>query len=548
MNAPGEHNGKAEEKEKEKERVHLDTILKEIGEFGSFQRRALGLALLVALLSGYSANEYVFTAARITTRCLIPECESSGDPNWLTIAIPQDGGFLDNCNRFNSTLQGNTTCSADHFDRDVIMPCEEYVYENTDTVVYEFNLACQEWRRSIIGSASMFGMMLALPLTGFISDRYGRRFALALNAFNHSWLGLARYWTQSYESFIAFEFLEALFGAAGFTCAYIIAMEFVGPKYRVLAGATTSTFFTIGLIMQALMAWAVPYWRHLTLALYIPQLITITYFFIMPESVRWYLSKGRYTEAEAQLKKAAKINKKTLSEESLRSLKQSSEEERMMSLEKKKEPWLISLVFQHKPILLRCIIAPVWWITTVLIYYGLSMNAVNMSGNKYLNYIAVGAMEIPGSWTAVLLFDRIGRKPLFVCAFWLCAACQIGFIFMPDGFYGVSLAVYLIGKYSISIVVTSLYIFTNELFPTRHRSSLFAFSSMVGRVGSITAALTPALASMVWEQLPFVLFGSLAALSGCLVLLAPETKGTTLPDTMEEASRLGSKKQSTPNS
>lgn len=532
--------------EKEEKRVHLDTILiEEIGEFGCFQKRALGSALLVALLGGYSGNEYVFTAARITTRCLIPECETSGVSNWLTMAIPLYGGSFDNCNKFNSTwLQGNASCTVDNFDRDIIVPCEDYVYENTDTVVYEFNLACQEWRRSIIGSASTFGMMLALPLTGFIADRYGRRFALALNAFNHAWLGLSRYWTQSYESFITLEFLEAVFGAAGFACAYIIAMEFVGPKYRVLAGATTSTFYTIGMIMQALMAWALPYWRHLTLALYIPQLITITYFFIMPESVRWYLSKGRYSEAETQLKKAAQINRKTMSERSLQSLRDCSEEERRnMALKKQKKPWLVTLVFQHKPILLRCIIAPVWWITTVLVYYGLSMNAVNMSGNKYLNYIAVGAVEIPGFWTAVLLFDRIGRKPLFISAFWMCAACQIGFIFMPDGFYGLSLAVYLLGKYTISIVVTSLYIFTNELFPTQYRTSLLAFSSMVGRIGSITAPLTPALASMVWEHLPFVLFGTLAAISGFLVLLAPETKGIILPDTMQEAAELGSKRK-----
>ncbi|XP_063381905.1 uncharacterized protein LOC134668355 [Cydia fagiglandana] len=125
--------------EKEKEKVHLDTILiEEIGEFGSFQKRALGLALLVALLGGYSGNEYVFTAARITTRCLIPECETSGDSNWLTMAIPEDGGSFDNCNRFNSTwLGGNASCSVNDFDRDLIVPCEDYVYENTDTAVYE---------------------------------------------------------------------------------------------------------------------------------------------------------------------------------------------------------------------------------------------------------------------------------------------------------------------------------------------------------------------------------------------------------------------------
>lgn len=531
----------------EEAKVNLDVIIKEeIGEFGRYQKMALGLCMIVALLSGYSGNEYVFTAARISTRCLIPECET-GDfsPSWLSLAIPNDGGAFDNCRRFNSS---GLSCSADNFYRDEIVRCEKYVYEKTDTVVYEFNLACQEWRRSLIGSASTFGKMLALPLTGIFADRYGQRTALALNAFNCAWIGTARSFTQSYGSFIALEYLEAAFGAAAFSCGYTIVMEFVGPKYRVTAGAAMSTFYATGLIMQALMAWAIPYWRHLTLALFIPQLVTVVYFWIMPESVRWYLSKGRYTEAESQLKKAAKMNRKLLSEASIAKLRESSEEERKIKefkkVQKVKDPWLVTLVFEHKPVLLRCIITPVWWITTTLVYYGLSMNAVTMSGNKYINYIAVGAVEIPGYWTAVLLFDRIGRKPLLCCAFWMCAACQIGFIFMTKDYYELSLAVYLMGKYSISIVVTCVYVYTNELFPTQYRGSLFSFASMVGRIGAISAPLTPALGTMVWKHLPFVLFGSFAALSGFLVLLAPETKGTTLPDTMQQAADLGRSKSS----
>lgn len=64
--------------------------------------------------------------------------------------------------------------------------------------------------------------------------------------------------------------------------------------------------------------------------------------------------------------------------------------------------------------------------------------------------------------------------------------------------FGLSLAVYLIGKSSISAVVTSLYMYTAELYPTQCRHNLFAFSSMVGRIGSITAPLTPAIVSITF--------------------------------------------------
>lgn len=214
-------------------------------------------------------------------------------------------------------------------------------------------------------------------------------------------------------------------------------LELVGPDYRVVAGGILSSCFALGNVFMGLIAWAIPDWRTLTLALYIPQLITIGYFWLISESIRWYMSKGRYAESEALLKKCARINNKQLSPESLHILRLTTEEEKKRKeteeLEKTQEPWLVVLVFKHKQVLIRCIVLPVWWITTTLTYYGLSINAVNMSGNQYVNYIAVSAVEIPGFWLSVFLLSRIGRKPVMMAAFWVCAACQFAYVFMPTG-------------------------------------------------------------------------------------------------------------------
>lgn len=60
----------------------------------------------------------------------------------------------------------------------------------------------------------------------------------------------------------------------------------------------------------------------------------------------------------------------------------------------------------------------------------------------------------------------------------------------------VRLALYLLGKLFISMVFTSVYLFTSELYPTRYRHTFIGFSSMIGRIGNITAPLTPALVSI----------------------------------------------------
>ncbi|XP_049703477.2 organic cation transporter protein [Helicoverpa armigera] len=537
-----------------KRRLELDTLLvEEVGQFGRHQLRSfLWLAVLVVFVA-CSNQEYVFTTARISTRCLISECESEPaefSPAWLENALPSGSspGSFDNCRRFaNSTaaLGDNSTCPSSLFDRDTLLPCDTYVYENTHTAVYDLGLACDEWRRSLVGTVCTFGTLTAMPITGFVSDRWGRRVALTINAVNTAWIGLTRYWADTYIGFILTEFAEATFGYGLYSSLYILLTEEVGPDYRVAIGAALKTCFAMGQMTLGLLAWAVPNWRTLTLVLYIPQFLTIAYYWLISESVRWYMSKGRFEESEALLKKMAKVNGTQVSDTSLEELRRTAEEKLRSSADetqKSGEPWLIVQVFRHKRVLLACVVSPIWWITTTFIYYGLSLNAVNMSGNKYLNYVAVAAVEIPGFWTAYYLMGKIGRKAVLTGAFWLCSACQLAYVLMPQGLYVASLVVYLIAKLAIAMVATSIYVYTAELYPTKHRHSLFAFSSMMGRIGSMMAPLTPAFGAQWFAELPFVLFGSLALVSGALIFLTPETLGTTLPDTLDQAEHIGNNK------
>ncbi|CAG9787563.1 unnamed protein product [Diatraea saccharalis] len=482
--------------------IDLDYVLvNELGQLGRFQLINI-LLVGIPLLASAFMNEFVFGAAAIPHRCRIPECGEDSksvrfDPDWILDAVPQSGNTFASCQRFPSLANGTLDiCPADLFDSTSSVNCDGFVYDRSDSVVYDFDLGCQEWMRALAGTLNSVGTLLVLPITGYVSDRFGRRVALIISVFNMAVIGIIRSFSVNYPMYLAMQILQTTLGAGIYSTAYIIGAEMVGPKYRVLASATSSSMFALGQVILGGTAWLIPSWRYLLLALNIPCFLIISYYWILSESVRWLLSKEKFDEA-------------------------------------KTNDSLVKAILKSPILLRRVCTTPIWWITTILVYYGLSINSTGLSDQRHLNYILTVAVEIPGFYSAVLILDRIGRKLTLCGGFFLSAACNIAFAFMPNELAVLRLIIFLLGKFGISVVVTSLYLFTSELYPTQYRHSLLGFSSMIGRIGSITAPLTPALG------IPSMMFGAMGLISGVLVLTQPETLGTKMPDTLAEAEALG---------
>ena len=96
----------------------------------------------------------------------------------------------------------------------------------------------------------------------------------------------------------------------------------------------------------------------------------------------------------------------------------------------------------------------------------------------------------------------------------------------------------LIGKLAITATFGAIYIYTSELLPTSVRSAALGTNSMCGRVGAI---ISPYIASLkeygMW--IPLMIFGLNAMLSGFLILFLPDTLGRELPETINDALKLG---------
>lgn len=241
----------------------------------------------------------------------------------------------------------------------------------------------------------------------------------------------------------------------------------VGIKKRVLCGNLISCTFALGQAYVALVAWAAPYWRTLTRIIYTPSFVFLLYYFLIEESVRWLLSKGRKKEASRIIFKAAEVNKKKLSPESIKHLTEdlpatSKQTEDEPTSSKEKSPSILLQVLKSRVLMGRLVICSFWWITVTFIYYGLSINSVSLAGNSYVNYILTSLIEIPGYCLSVVTLDRFGRKKSTMTGYFVCGVALIAIPFVPSCEYYVQFlfqfSVYLPFGPRVPILVESCWI------------------------------------------------------------------------------------------
>lgn len=245
--------------------------------------------------------------------------------------------------------------------------------------------------------------------------------------------------------------------------------------------------------------------------------------------------KGNNDEAKQIILKATKMNRTSLSADSLSKL---TENVKIRDIDDKEDTTsdqtIIKSKSSQKKMIWKIASLSYLWFATIFVYYGLNINAVYLEyWNKYVSFIVVCLIELPSYFVTNFLMEKIGRKKT------LCLG-MIGsgiFCVLSEFIAGVMATTicFVLGKMLITISFSCLYIFTIEVFPTNLRHRFFSICSVAGRVGSILTPLTPLLAQHISTRLPLILFSFFSLSSALLLTALPETLNKKLPSSTDEA-------------
>ncbi|XP_019865363.1 organic cation transporter protein isoform X2 [Aethina tumida] len=507
--------------------MSYDEIIPLLGDFGRYQKRIYFLLCLPAILCAFHKLGTVFLVADPDYRCMLP----GEPPNASFILTNETMKAMIPWDKRNNKLS-----SCEYLDGNETKSCEGYIFDHSvygHTAVIEWQLTCK--RAYLIASGNslfMFGVMVGSIVFGELSDRYGRKLIFFISLIIQLVFGTLGAIAPEFWSFSISRFVVGATTSGVFLVAYVIALEMVGPSMRTLAGTVIHMFFSFGYMLTAALAFYIPEWRSLQLALTLPGLIFICYWFIIPESTRWLVAKNRITEAKKLVQRAAKVNNVTISDEVLNT-HLVPEEKPAVDL---KQASVLD-IFKYPNLRKRSLIIFFDWFANNITYYGLSWNTNNLSGDPYWNFVISGLVEIPAYSFVLLTLNRWGRK-FVMCGCMIVAGIALLFTAIPQNPQWLVITLAMLGKLSITASYGAVYIFSTEQFPTVIRNAGLGAGSTCARLGSIIAPFFNIL-SKIWIPMPLIIYGLLAFTGGVLSLTLPETLNKQLPETIEEGEAFG---------
>jgi MFS transporter, putative metabolite:H+ symporter len=151
-------------------------------------------------------------------------------------------------------------------------------------------------------SLTFVGMTLGALITGFVGDKFGRRFTYQINLLIFGLASLAAAFAQDMTQLIICRFVQGLGLGAEIVVGYSTLTEFVPPKTRGRWLAMMAFLVVAGFPATALLGYLIiPTfgWRPMFVIAAIGSLIVWYLRKNLPESPRWLESQGRTDEAEA---------------------------------------------------------------------------------------------------------------------------------------------------------------------------------------------------------------------------------------------------------
>lgn len=404
-------------------------------------------------------------------------------------------------------------------------------------------LGLNSFTEGLVASSLIFGAALGSFVSGFMSDRFGRRMTLRSLALLFVAGALGTAVAPSVTTMVIMRFILGVAVGGGSSTVPVFIAEIAGPKRRASLVSRNELMIVSGqlaaYVISTIMSYALhdPHiWRYMLALAMVPGVLLFIGTFFVPASPHWLVSEGRFSEALKVLKKLRETPREVRKEmaEMRKQEKLARQGPSVKAL--LKERWVLRLL------LTGCGLGFVLQFTGVnafMYYTPIILKTTGMGTNASIAAtIGNGVVSVMATLVGIWAVSRFSRRRMLMTGLSVVIVAQValGLIltFLPQNLTQsyLALASILVFLFFMQMCISPVYwLLMSELFPMKIRGALAGTAvSFQWICNAIVAFAFPLTLSLVGNQ-TFFIFVLLNIGSFVFVyFLLPETRGKSLEE------------------
>jgi putative MFS transporter len=339
---------------------------------------------------------------------------------------------------------------------------------------------------SIMLMSAGIGAMLGALASGFLADRFGRK-PLAVAGVLICGLSSGAIALIPEDGWIFFAILRFFVGfglAAGAAAAVPAIVEFAPTRHRTLVTSLVVVPVAFGVLSASITAsYLLPLvgWRGLAAVGFLPIILAILTAFVMPESPRWLISKGRVREAQTSIRKLYQVGDQSFA---LPALPAASSARFADLFAEQRRFWLTVLIWFGASTANYGVF--LWGPTIVALLLGVApQDAAKM-------FIYVSLAGVLGRTGFAFLAHRVGRKPCGqLMGYGIAISLGLAAFFHNDfvGSVPLFLVFLIVGALFFDGGFSNLAPYPAEIFPVQLSGRAVGLAQFANGVGKIVGPL-----------------------------------------------------------
>ncbi|XP_049959060.1 solute carrier family 22 member 7-like isoform X1 [Schistocerca serialis cubense] len=526
-----EVNSRLQNAQRSEECIKFEDIMEDIGSNGKFQKRLNIIFNCVSVIFNTTSSYSKLIAITVPDHwCHVPgrEAANFSVEAWKNLTIPREDGEYSKCLMYKDVWQGNETVPCMHgWDYD-----ESWF---SATVTSQENWVCEkDMYPNMVFSVSLFISIVFGVLLFYGGDRFGRRkqylVSTGMIAVSRTMLTVS---SSVFPLYIFFSVMAEAAGLPSTDSALALGIELTDVRHRSTVNFLSFFSYCIGTIAMALLAWVLRNWVYFILAATLPLFVPIFLIRYLPESPRWYISKGHPEEALKVLQHIAKVNGKPVPQDMFSKLN---------ILSQQRSPNMsVKTIFTNKNLFKNTVLLMCGKSASALAMFTLLFSNTTFGENPFLAYIAQGILQIPAVSVAHFVGNVLGRRITHCLTLLIAGVLSIVMIFLPKESSPAwmvltgSLLLQFCSHCSVSL--TNLQ--SMEIHPTCIRQISLAMEYILLTCVHCLPPYLAHLEKVAGPQYMFSVLASVLLITSFLVSFVPESLNEKLPETVEDAALYG---------